>query len=75
MRLALCPDAASGAAAVLALGVALLPSASAGPLGLLPEDTHALVQERGDQVLFIDVRDPVEIMFTGFTDAVDANIQ
>lgn len=26
------------------------------------------------EVLFVDVRDPVEIMFTGFTDVVDINI-
>ena len=26
------------------------------------------------EVLFVDVRDPVEIMFVGFTDAVDINI-
>ncbi|EGW53225.1 rhodanese-like protein [endosymbiont of Tevnia jerichonana (vent Tica)] len=31
-------------------------------------------QKQGDQVLFVDVRDPVEIMFTGFTDVVDINI-
>lgn len=28
----------------------------------------------GSNVLFVDVRDPVEIMFTGFTDVVDINI-
>lgn len=28
----------------------------------------------GDEVLFVDVRDPVEIMFTGFTDVVDVNV-
>lgn len=28
----------------------------------------------GDKVLFVDVRDPVEIMFTGFTDVVDVNV-
>lgn len=28
----------------------------------------------GQGVLFVDVRDPVEIMFTGFTDVVDINI-
>ncbi|TQV82347.1 sulfurtransferase [Denitrobaculum tricleocarpae] len=27
-----------------------------------------------DQVLFVDVREPIEIMFTGFTDVVDVNI-
>ena len=28
----------------------------------------------GKKVLFVDVRDPIEIMFTGFTDTVDINI-
>ena len=27
-----------------------------------------------DGVLFVDVRDPIEIMFTGFTDVVDLNV-
>ncbi len=31
-------------------------------------------QEQADKVLFVDVRDPIEIMFTGFTDVVDINI-
>jgi rhodanese-related sulfurtransferase len=30
--------------------------------------------ERGTEVLFVDVRDPIEIMFTGFTDVVDVNV-
>ena len=30
--------------------------------------------ERGAEVLFVDVRDPIEIMFTGFTDVVDVNV-
>ncbi|OJS98260.1 rhodanese-like domain-containing protein [Marinobacter nauticus] len=43
-------------------------------LSVTPQETLDMVQEQGDQVLFIDVRDPVEIMFIGFTDAVDLNI-
>jgi rhodanese-related sulfurtransferase len=43
-------------------------------MGLTPEETYALKQEQGDQMLFIDVRDPVEVMFIGSTDVVDANI-
>ncbi|WP_200882012.1 sulfurtransferase [Nitrincola sp. A-D6] len=43
-------------------------------MGLTPEETYALKQEQGDQILFIDVRDPVEVMFIGSTDVVDANI-
>lgn len=46
----------------------------AADLGLsLAELKTKLAAER-EQMLFIDVRDPVEIMFTGFTDAVDANV-
>lgn len=41
---------------------------------LTPEDTWQLLQDQGDSTLFIDVRDPVEIQFTGFVDAVDAVI-
>lgn len=43
-------------------------------IGITPEATYELVQSLGDEVLFIDVRDPVEIMFIGFTDEVDLNI-
>ncbi len=38
------------------------------------KEAYAMKQEKTDQVLFIDVRDPIEIMFTGFTDVVDINI-
>jgi len=43
-------------------------------LYLTAEEAYALKQERGERVLFIDVRDPIEIMFTGFTDVVDRNV-
>jgi len=46
----------------------------AASLGLSPQETYDLVDEQGEQLLFIDVRDPVEIMFVGSTDVVDANI-
>lgn len=42
--------------------------------GLTPHEAYALKAEKGDQLLFLDVRDPVEIQFTGFTDVVDLNI-
>ncbi|WP_166254920.1 rhodanese-like domain-containing protein [Marinobacter salicampi] len=45
---------------------------NAAPLS--PEQTWQLLQDKGDEVLFVDVRDPVEIMFIGFTDAVDINL-
>jgi len=38
------------------------------------KETYAMKQKLGNQMLFIDVRDPIEIMFTGFTDVVDINI-
>jgi rhodanese-related sulfurtransferase len=43
-------------------------------LGITPMEAYRLVKEQGGSMLFIDVRDPVEIMFTGFTDSVDRNI-
>ena len=38
------------------------------------KEAYAMKQELADKVLFVDVRDPIEIMFTGFTDVVDINI-
>lgn len=38
------------------------------------KEAYAMKQEKADKVLFVDVRDPIEIMFTGFTDVVDINI-
>jgi rhodanese-related sulfurtransferase len=38
------------------------------------KEAYEMKQEQGDKVLFVDVRDPIEIMFTGFTDVVDINI-
>ncbi|NWO08161.1 MAG: sulfurtransferase [Alteromonadaceae bacterium] len=43
-------------------------------LSMTPEEVYEMTQKQGDDVLFIDVRDPVEIMFIGFTDSVDTNI-
>lgn len=37
-------------------------------------EVAAMKQKLGDKMLFVDVRDPVEIMFTGFSDLVDINI-
>lgn len=48
--------------------------AHAGPLAVDLDELRALLDEQRDKVIFVDVRDPVEIMFTGFTDSVDANI-
>jgi len=43
-------------------------------LYLTSPEAAAMKAERGDAALFVDVRDPIEIMFTGFTDVVDANV-
>ncbi|MCK0106596.1 rhodanese-like domain-containing protein [Marinobacter sp. S0848L] len=43
-------------------------------LSLTPQQTYDMVQAQGDEFLFVDVRDPVEIMFIGYTDLVDKNI-
>lgn len=38
------------------------------------QGAYQMKTQLGDQVLFVDVRDPIEIMFTGFTDVVDVNV-
>lgn len=54
--------------------LATLPASASDQMGLSTQAVWDEVQANGDSVLFIDVRDPVEIMFIGFTDAVDKNI-
>lgn len=43
-------------------------------LYLTSEEAYDMKQEKGKEILFIDVREPLEIMFTGYTDIVDINI-
>lgn len=43
-------------------------------LYLTSKEAYAMKTAEGDKVLFVDVRDPIEIMFTGFTDVVDLNV-
>ena len=43
-------------------------------LYLTATEAYEMKQSQGDAVLFVDVREPVEIMFTGYTDIVDINI-
>jgi len=38
------------------------------------KEAYDMKQKLGDKMLLVDVRDPIEIMFTGFTDVVDINI-
>ena len=49
-------------------------SAGEDKLGIELKDLDRLLKSSSENMIFIDVRDPVEIMFTGFTDAVDSNI-
>lgn len=37
-------------------------------------EAYAMKMRDGGAVLFVDVREPIEIMFTGFTDVIDINI-
>ena len=43
-------------------------------LGITAQETYAKVQQTDAKVLFVDVRDPVEVMFVGFSDAVHINV-
>ncbi len=43
-------------------------------LYLTAAEANDMKQKLGDGVLFVDVREPIEIMFTGFTDVVDVNV-
>lgn len=55
--------------------VFFLPGVStADELGLSAKEAYDLATRNNEPVLFVDVRDPVEIMFVGFTDTVDINI-
>lgn len=49
-------------------------SAWASGLGISAQEVYEKVAGEDPGVLFVDVRDPVEIMFVGFTDLVHANI-
>lgn len=57
----------------VAMGLSAL-GVQAVELGMTAQDVYAEVQKADSKVLFVDVRDPVEIMFVGFTDAVHVNI-
>lgn len=61
---------------IFPLGVSLLffSLLHADEWALSPGEAHEKIQDRGQHILFLDVRDPVEIQFIGFTDLVDLNI-
>ncbi|MFU2487579.1 sulfurtransferase [Thauera sp. WH-1] len=56
-----------------AIGFASL-AAHAADIGISAKETYAKIQQAEQNVLFLDVRDPVEIMFVGSTDAAHANV-
>jgi len=72
------------AALALCLGLAGPAAAAPAPddpakqtswgLYLTAQEAYEMKTARPDEVLFVDVREPVEIMFTGFTDVVDVNV-
>ena len=43
-------------------------------LYLTASEAYDMKTTKGDAVLFVDIREPIEIMFTGFTDVVDVNV-
>jgi len=49
-------------------------TAHAVDIAVTPQEAYRQTQQVEAKVLFVDVRDPVEIMFVGFTDAVDVNV-
>ncbi|WP_075173681.1 rhodanese-like domain-containing protein [Neptunomonas phycophila] len=61
-------------ALLLSINLPLNAAHAAAIEGITPKATYDLVQMQRADVLFIDVRDPIEIMFIGFTDEVDVNI-
>jgi rhodanese-related sulfurtransferase len=60
---------------IIAVSLCLLGiSAQAVDIAVPATDVHARLQQADQKMLFVDVRDPVEIMFVGFTDAVHVNV-
>jgi rhodanese-related sulfurtransferase len=57
----------------VSLGLLAL-TANAAEVGISAQDAYAKVQAPEAKVLLVDVRDPIEIMFVGFTDAVHINV-
>ncbi len=70
--------------AILAMGLVTNASAATKPadpkkqtpwdLYVDSQEAYDLKMKLGDKVLFVDVRDPAEIQFTGFTDVADVNV-
>lgn len=56
-----------------AMGLATL-AAQAAEIGISAQEAYEKIRQQKGKVLLIDVRDPVEIMFVGSAEGVDANI-
>ena len=69
------PAAAGAAGIVSTVDAAKLPETKQTPLGLYltPKDAHAAL-EADAGIVFIDVRDPIEIAFVGHAASADANV-
>lgn len=68
-------------AATALAGVATAADAPSDPkkqtswgLYLTAKEAYDMNQSLGDKALFVDVREPIEMMFAGFTDVVDVNV-
>lgn len=58
----------------MAVWLVLVSGALADEYAISAAEAHAWTQDADRAALFIDVRDPVEIMFTGWAEGVDENI-
>jgi rhodanese-related sulfurtransferase len=60
---------------LISLSLSLLAlTGQAVDIGISAQETYTKVQAADAKVLFVDVRDPIEIMFVGFTDSVHINV-
>lgn len=59
---------------LMVVGACLSASAGAEDFGLSAQEAYAAATDPAAEVLLVDVRDPVEIMFIGWTDVADINI-
>ena len=47
---------------------------TAWDLYLTAQEAYEMKMLEGDEILFVDVREPIEMMFTGYTDVIDVNV-
>ncbi|HMA97864.1 MAG TPA: rhodanese-like domain-containing protein [Wenzhouxiangella sp.] len=59
---------------LVVIGVLLAAPAVAEDYGLTAQEAYEAATDPAGKVLLVDVRDPVEIMFIGWTDVADINI-